>query len=241
MKPASLAPVLAVLAATAAFSAPALALDVPQPAGRDRRIRVVPYDRDGVVQIYAAPGATVRVEISPDETVEAVLTSDQAVMAGEVEIEEPGASPPPRQAGGQQLACDVNLCRSVHGNYIYFKPVRELDAQPLFVQTRRCDAEGQRCVRRPYAFELLTRAGPLTEGAPNTFFGVRFDYPGNRLAAAAAKANADIAARRAAAAARARAAGEREGAALLRGAQVGPALNQAYTVTGDRAVLGAPR
>ena len=229
---------LAVLAA-AALPAPASALDVPQPAGRDRRIRVVAYDRDGVVQIYAAPGATVRIEISPDETVEAVLTSDQAVMGGEVEVEEAGA-PQPRQGGGQQLACDANLCRSVHGNFIYFKPVRELEPQPLFVQTKRCDPQG-RCIRRPYAFELLTRLGALVEHAPNTYYGVRFDYPADRLAAAAARANAGIAARRSAAAERSRTAGERDGAALLRGAQIGPALNQAYTVTGDRAVLGAPR
>lgn len=255
------------LGALLAAAAPAHALEAPQPLPRDKRVRVIPYDRDEVVQLYTAVGSSVRIEIAQDETVEALLVSDQAVMSGEVEVEGEGETvgASHTQTQGQvqgapgKTACvatgDGNMNRSVCGAVIYLKPLRELEPQPLHLQTRRCEpavgAAPPKCGVRLYQFELLTRPGPLTEAAPNTVYAVRFDYPADRAAAERAKAEADAARRRAnaQAAARRAAAGARQRAeetnapaaeALLR-AQQGAALNQAYTVRGDRAVLGAPR
>lgn len=238
----------------------ALALEEPTPGQRDKRVRVVTYDPDQVVQLYAAPGATVRVAIAPDEVVQALLVSDQAIMSGESEMEATTvadtSSGRPEQPGDPNKACDPNMCRSVYGSFIYIKPNRELEPQPLHLQTKRkctapTDGTQPKCEWRSYQFELLTRPGPLTESTPNTFFGVRFEYPADRaaeqaaaerarIAAAASRARAARAARLAAARARADEADARAAEDLLR-AQKGAALNQAYTVRGDRAVLGAAR
>lgn len=228
------------------------ALEAPAPGPRDKRVRVVAYDPDEVVQLYAAPGSTIRIAIALNETVEAVLVSDQTLMSGEVEAETPGAGEgSPRQVAPANLACDANICRSVVGSFLYFKPVRELEPQPLFVQTKRCEempaGAPPKCASRPYQFELVTRLGPLTEQTPNTFYAVRFDYPADRAAAeqaaaaaAAARARAAAAARQAAAVARWREARAKAGEEALRSQQ--PAVvNKAYTVQGDRAVLGTPK
>ena len=232
---------LALVAAVGSLPSIALALDTPQPAGRDKRIRVVTYDRDNVVQLYAAPGATVRIEIAADETIEAILVSDQTIMRQDLEVEDPGeASTPPNQRSAPAAACDRNLCRSIQGPFVYIKPVRDLDPQPLFIQTRKCSEDGK-CVSRPYTLELVTRQGPLVEAAANTYYAIRFDYPADRVAAAAARNNTAAASRRASAAARAAQAAEAEAVARLRGQQVGGNVNSNYVVTGDRDVLGAPR
>lgn len=233
---------------------PALALETPPDGERDKRVRVIAYDRDQVVRIYSAVGATIRIEIAPGEEVEAIPVSDQALMSGEVQVEasfgEGSAEARPTQ---QPKACaaDINLHRCVYGNFIYLKPVRELEPQPLHIQAKRCEtvAEGTapRCAWRPYQFELMTRPGPLTEAVPNTMYAVRFDYPADRAAAERAKAAADAAraraaraARREQVAARAQAARDRAAEDALR-AQQAIVRNDAYSVRGDRAVLGAPR
>lgn len=244
----------------------ALALEEPTPGPRDRRVRVVVYDPDDVVQIHAAPGSTVRVAVAPDEVVEALLVSDQSVMSGEVETTEAGAGEETqgqeqgRQTGGRDSACaasfDTNMYRSVCGPYIYIKPLRELEPQPVHLQTKRkcttpTDGTTPKCEWRAYQFELLTRPGPLTEATPNTLYSVRFDYPADRaaeqaaaerarVAAASARARSARAARLAAARARAEEADAATAEGLLR-AQKGAVLNQAYTVRGDRAVLGVAR
>ena len=236
------APVLALVAAFGSLPGIALALDTPQPAGRDKRIRVVTYDRDNVVQLYAAPGATVRIEIAADETVEAILVSDQAILRQDLEVEDPSeaTAPPSQRSAPPAAACDKNLCRSIQGPFVYIKPVRDLDPQPLFLQTRKCSEDGK-CVSRPYTLELVTRQGPLVEAAANTYYAIRFDYPADRIAAAAARSNAAAASRRVSASARAAQAAEAEAVARLRGRQVGGNVNSNYVVSGDRDVLGAPR
>ena len=232
---------LALAAALGSLPGVALALDTPQPAGRDKRIRVVTYDRDNVVQLYAAPGATVRIEIAADETIEAILVSDQTIMRQDLEMEDPGeASTPPSQRSAPAASCDRNLCRSIQGPFVYIKPVRDLDPQPLFIQTRKCAPTGQ-CVSRAYTLELVTRQGPLVEAAANTYYAIRFDYPADRVAAAAAQSNTVAASRRVSASARAAQAAEAEAVARLRGQQIGGNVNSNYAVTGDRDVLGAPR
>lgn len=252
--------ILGVLGALLATTS-ALALEEPTPGPRDKRVRVIAYDPDEVVQLHAAPGSTVRIAIAPDETVQALLVSDQAIMSGESEVDattvaESSSPDRPEPPGDPNKACDVNMCRSVFGSFIYIKPVRELEPQPLHIQTKRkcmkpTDGTQPKCEWRAYQFELLTRPGPLTEGTPNTLYSVRFDYPADRaaeqaaaerarVAAAAARARAARNARLAAARARADEADARTAENALR-AQKGAVLNQAYTVRGDRAVLGAAR
>lgn len=245
----------ALLASTSAH-----ALEAPAPGPRDKRVRVVAYDPDDVVQLYAAAGSTVRIAIAPDETVEALLVSDQGVMSAEVEAESSGGDPGQTQSqtsrGRREDACsasfDTNMVRSVCGPYIYIKPLRDLEPQPLHIQAKRkcvpvADGGQPKCEWRAYQFELLTRPGPLTEGTPNTFYSVRFDYPADRIAAdqaaaaaAAARARAAVAARQAAARARWQENQQKAAEAALR-AQQGAVVNKAYTVQGDRAVLGAPK
>ena len=135
---------VAVLSALLA-AAPALALETPPDGTRDKRVRVVEYDRDQVVRLYAAVGATIRIEIAPGETVEAVPVSDQALMSGEVQAEQGlGEGPAEARPAQQPQACaaDINLHRCVYGNFIYLKPVRELEPQPLHIQAKRCEAAG---------------------------------------------------------------------------------------------------
>jgi hypothetical protein len=230
--------------------APAGAMQTPEPGKQDKRVRVIDYDPEQVVQLSAAPGETVRIAIAPDEKVEALLVSDQSVMSGDLEVDSGAGDPSPRSqpsADPKSIcapSCDANLCRSVCGPFIYIEPVRPLDPQPLHIQTsRRCVPvpEGQqlKCEWRTYQFELLTRNGPLTE-AQNTLYSVRFNYPADRAAAEAARARAAAAARRAAAAARLQEAREKAAEDLLR-AQQAAVVNKSYTVRGDRGVLGAAR
>ena len=235
-------------------AAPALALETPPDGPRDKRVRVVEYDRDQVVRIYTAVGATIRIEIAPSEVVEALSVSDQALMSGEVQAEQGlGEGSSELRPTPQPSACvgDINLHRCSYGNFIYLKPVRELDPQPLHIQAKRCETASEgaapRCVWRPYQFELMTRSGPLTEAVPNTMYVLRFDYPADRAAAERAKVTADAARARAARAARreqfaaqAQAVRERAAEDTLR-SQQSAVRNDAYSVRGDRAVLGAPR
>ena len=119
------------------------------------------YDPNNPVEIHTAPGASLRLEFGADEEIVQVITSDQDILA-------PDPTAPPLPAvqastglpsgqGGQanQLppSCDVTCVRSVWGNIVYIKPIRPLDPQPLFVQTRRTGINGKPEMV-PYAFEL---------------------------------------------------------------------------------------
>lgn len=191
----------ALLAAACAFAAPpAMALDTPSPSAADARLRSVVYDPDNVVQLFATPGATVRIRLGIGERVVAVLVSDQGtIRPEEEEPEEQGqaAGNAAQQAGGpNRPSCDRNLCRTVHGNFVYLMPRRELQPQPLFVQTEWCAADGH-CEPGEYAFELRTRGGDinLVQHAQNNFYGIAFSYPQRQAQLAArqrAKAIQDV-------------------------------------------------
>lgn len=182
----------------AAWPAPALAGEAPVPAGRDPRVRVIAYDPQQVVKLYAAPGATLTIQLAPGEVVAGLPVSDQALL----DPPEPtgpgntplamasGPAPSERVAAGRGATADRNLLTSVRGNFVMLKPLRDLAPQPLFIIGRSTDPATGREIMRAYTFELSTREGPLTADAPNTYYLVRFTYPNEERAAAAAAAEA---------------------------------------------------
>jgi type IV secretion system protein VirB9 len=194
------------------YAMPALAVvDPPAASKNDLRIRSIIYDANNPVEIYTVPGASLRLEFGADETIVQVIVSDQGTITPDP------SDPPPAPTssigtlanGTPQIppSCDNNLCRSIVGNFVYLKPLRELDPQPLFIQTQRVDAFGKPQMV-PYTFELHTRvaelpqqptpavqhaavtSAPAADPAPKpvapSVWGVRFIYPLRAHEAAAA-------------------------------------------------------
>ena len=155
------------------------------------------YNPGQVVPLFAAVGATARIQLGAGEEVRGVLVSDQAALSNEPDPDESDAQTVAtgggRQASPGAASCDRNLCRSVIGNFVYLRPLRELAPQPLFLQTQHCDAAGK-CEQVPYALELVTRPGDLTEQTQNTYYGLAFTYPA-RDAAVRRRAAAERAAK----------------------------------------------
>ena len=191
-------------AATILHAAPVLAaVDPPAASGLDHRMRVIPYNRNNPVQLYAAPGASLRLQLGADEEVVRIVVSDQATLVPDEEA--PGAATVATTVGATvgsvaaapkgPASCDPNLCSDVAGNFVYLKPLRPLDPQPLFIQTKRCAAETGRCEMVPYTFELLTRPGDPKLAAPNAAWDVTFTYPDREQAARLAEQRKAYAAR----------------------------------------------
>ncbi len=206
---------VALLAAAAAgalcaFSPPASAeIDPPTPrdkTGRfkDARVRVVTYDRDNPTVLVTAAGASIAIEFGADETIEKVVASDQGTWAPEDEFVAPDAQTVADRAGGgarqgagermdagkSPASCDPNMCRSASANFLYLKPLRQLDPQPLHVLTKRCVPGAERCEMVPYAFKLTAAAskdGDPRAAVESAAWDVRFVYPGREHAARAAR------------------------------------------------------
>jgi type IV secretion system protein VirB9 len=195
-----------------AWGVPALAGETPAPAGSDPRVRVIAYNPQQVVKLYAVPGATLTIQLAPGESVAGLPVSDQTLL-GTSEPAGPGTGPlamaggpsPSERAGaGRGASTDGNLFTAVRGNFVMLKPLRDLDPQPLFIIGRKTDPATGREVMRAYTFELSTREGPLTAEAPDTYYLVRFTYPEEERATLAAAAEARRQASAAAAATRRR-------------------------------------
>lgn len=177
----------ALVAATMLYSVPAMAVvDPPAASKQDGRMRTVVYSRSNPVVLYAAPGASLRIQFGADEKVVGVVVSDQGTIAPQDEPEPPAATgvsatfanaAAAMPAKGPSISsCDPNLCRTVFGSMLYLKPVQELDPQPLFVQTERTLADG-RTEMVPYTFELQTRPGNQSVSTPHTAWDITFAYP----------------------------------------------------------------
>ena len=173
------------IAATALSAAPAFAaIDPPAASTNDARVRTLPYSATNPVQLPVSPGASVRLQLGADEEVVQVIVSDQGTL-GAPEMEEAPASNVSLAGGmgAQQKgpsSCDANLCRSVAGNFVYLRPLRALDPQPLFIQTKRC---AEKCEMVPYTFELLTRPADVKAAAATVAWSVSFTYPDREKAA----------------------------------------------------------
>ena len=171
----------AAIAASLAVPVPALAaIDPPAASKLDPRMRSLVYDPNNPVEIYTVPGASLQLELGADEEVVNIVVSDQDTIAPDPTAPPPAATVSTNSLGGQanQIppSCDANMCRSVAGNIVYIKPIRALDPQPLFIQTRRTDAFGK-SEMVAYTFELLTRPAGPNGKTPPTVWGVRFIYP----------------------------------------------------------------
>ena len=218
---------------------PARAGEEPAPAGRDPRVRVIAYDPAQVVRLFVTPGATLTIQLAPGEAVAGLPVSDQALLEGPTP-ESGGVSlvgGSQRTAAGRGASADQNLMTSVRGNFVMLKALRELVPQPLFVIGRSTDPATGRETMRAYTFELSTRTGPLTEGAGPVPYLVRFAYPTEERAAAAAAAEVRRKAGAEAAATRRREWGERSARDRLRVASSAPTpgvLNWRYDGQGDR-------
>lgn len=198
----------ALFAASMLSALPALAAVQSPTTPPDKRLRVVAYDPSVPVTLPVVPGATVRLQLGSEEHVEQVLASDQGGMDPEpTEPPPPGVTAASATQGGAQASppargdkwppsCDVNLCRTVVGNFIYLRPLRALEPQPLFVQTKRCtDAAGTpancdaicppesniptaggKCEMIPYSFEILTRPADIRAASETVAWSVSFTY-----------------------------------------------------------------
>jgi type IV secretion system protein VirB9 len=231
------------------WGAPAIAGETPTPAGPDPRVRVIAYDPQQVVKLYAVPGATLTIQLAPGEIVAGLPVSDQSLL----DTPEPaglgplalagGPAPSERTAAGRGASTDRNLFTAVRGNFVMLKPLRELDPQPLFIIGRSTDPITGQEVMRAYTFELSTRTGPLTAEAPNTYFLVRFTYPAEERAAAAAAAAARREASAAAAETRRREVAGRQARERLQlagtNAATSDAMNWNYDGQGDRELAPA--
>jgi len=179
------------LATSLLYAAPAFAVvDPPAASINDARMRTIVYDQNNPVELYVVPGASLRLQLGADESVVQIVASDQNMITPD-----PASAPPPAASGIMSAtgapgatppSCDPNLCRSVVGNFVYLKPLRALDPQPLFIQTQRVGEDG-RPEMVPYTFELLTRH-PVLNGQPAQpmVWGLRFIYPDRERAAKAA-------------------------------------------------------
>jgi type IV secretion system protein VirB9 len=232
-----------------AWGAPAAAVEAPAPAGADPRVRVIAYDPQQVFKLYAAPGATLTIQLAPGETVAGLPVSDQTLLdqpepAGPGPLALAGGPAPSERAGaGRGASTDRNLFTAVRGNFVMLKALRDLDPQPLFIIGRSTDPATGKEVLRAYTFELSTREGPLTAETPDTYYLVRFTYPAEERAAAVAQAEARRQANVAAAAARRQKREERQARERLQlagtNAATPGAMNWNYDGQGDRALAPA--
>jgi len=125
-----------------ALTQPAWAVQNPQPGHRDSRVRYVPYEAGNVVNIWTAPGAVMVAQFAPTEKVVAVAASDS-----------------------------VYLHAHPVDNFLFFKPMALLAAQPVAVLCQRADG-----MLRRYDFQFETRTASLGVGA-NVDYTVVFTYP----------------------------------------------------------------
>jgi type IV secretion system protein VirB9 len=228
-----------------AWGAPSAAGEAPAPAGADPRVRVIAYDPQQVVKLYAAPGATLTIQLASGETVAGLPVSDQTLLdqpepagPGPLALAGGPVAPSERAGAGRGASTDRNLFTAVRGNFVMLKALRDLDPQPLFIIGRSTDPTTGKEVLRAYTFELSTREGPLTAETPDTYYLVRFTYPVEERAAAAAAAAARRQAASAAAETRRRALAERQARERLVLASTNAAtsgvMNWNYDGQGDR-------
>lgn len=205
------------IAATVLSAGPALAAADPA----DSHLRTVPYSPKATFELPVSPGSTVRIELGGDEHVEQILVSDQIGMGLDPQdVPEPLLSNASTGAAGQAAAagpnpgptaggskwppsCDVNMCRTVVGNFVYLRPLRALEPQPLFIQTKRCSdatgtpanceticpdsnipAAGGKCEMVPYTFKILTRPIDVRAASESVAWAISFTYDARDKAAA---------------------------------------------------------
>lgn len=228
--------------ATLALSYPVISAETPAPCGPDPRERCVAFAPGQIVRLYAAPGATLAVELPATERVAFVGTSDNQLLQGGEPVERMVSGGDGSSTADPNLMTSVPRTDGATGNFVMLKPLRHLEPQPLTVLAWWTNpTSGARELRR-HTFELRTRPGELTEDVPDTFFAVRFSDPvGARIVAEAEREKARKAAAERWAAQRAEREERATAARLVQAAALGTNLqNTAYDGQGtpsDRAAL----
>lgn len=248
--------------ALVAWAGPALALVEPDSSGRaaevrpdarDSRVRTVEYARGAVIRLVASRGKTLMVELPEGQEIETFLASDQDVMDGTIVEEERGGAN--RGAGGNaqqgssnpregpspcSMTANLQVCVR-RDRFISFKPITELDPQPVHVLALRLLPNGK-VGEVPYLFQLETEgrgespSGRMAgEGVPPPahYYAVRVVMPASPPPARPAGV--------------ARPAGRAPSLARtqpqnLPAVSAPPApVNSAYELQGDRGLVGAAR
>ncbi|MBB5696052.1 TrbG/VirB9 family P-type conjugative transfer protein [Muricoccus pecuniae] len=174
------------LGATLSLPGPVLAAETPAPCGPDPRERCVAFSPGQIVRIYAAPGATLAIELPAAERVAFVGTSDNQLLQGGEAVERVAAGGDGSSTADPNLMTSVPRTDGATGNFVMIKPLRHLEPQPFTVLAWWVNPTNQARELRRHTFELRTRPGELTEDVPDTFFAVRFSDPvGERIVAEA--------------------------------------------------------
>src|SRR3954463_4530362 len=104
---------------------------MPQPCGDDPRHRCIAYKQGQITTLLLSPGATMTIELPPNETVFFLGASDNSIIKGD--------GPTERVAAGAQTTTDPNLQTSVPGDaanpsgIVSIKALRHLEPQPYHV------------------------------------------------------------------------------------------------------------
>lgn len=166
------------------LSSPVMAAETPAPCGPDPRERCVAYAPGQIVRIYAAPGATLAIELPSAERIAFVGASDNQLLQGGEAVERVAAGGDGSSTADPNLMTSVPRTDGATSNFVMLKPLRHLEPQPFTVLAWWTNPTNQARELRRHTFELRTRPGELTEDVPDTFFAVRFSDPvGARIVA----------------------------------------------------------
>jgi type IV secretion system protein VirB9 len=149
------------------------AAETPKSCGEDPRVRCIAYKERQVVTLTLSPGATMTINLPPDETVYSLGASDNGIITGDGQTD--------RVAAGAQTTADPNLQVTVPGDaanpsgIVMVKALRHLEPQPYHVIGRWINPVTGKPVLRPHTFELRTIPGGPTQD--DTFFTVAFSDP----------------------------------------------------------------
>lgn len=240
-------------AAAAVWAGPAAALVEPSASGkvaevkpdeRDGRIRTVEYERGAVIRVVLSRGRATMVELPEGQEIDTFLASDQDVMDNTPPPEEErgnanrGTGGNGQQGGPTPCSLSANLQICVRRDrFIAFKPITELDPQPVHVVALRLLPSGK-VSEVPYLFQLETEgrvgAPPAKVAggevpAPAHYYAVRVVMPQPQQQPQTAVPRRP------------------RGPSLARTqpqnlpAAAAPPLNNAYELQGDRGLVGAAR
>lgn len=202
-----------------------LALSEPQPiTENERRVRVVTW-RDGmVIKAVASPGQAFSLELPKGLRFYDSTASEQTVMNGGGVADDPSdrtARTATETASGRKEECitqsDLRTCIKFD-RFVYFIPINPLMPQPVHLLAYR-ERPGLPLIEYQFIVELST--------GPDHYYGVRVEMP------APPPAPISVGVRRPAAR-----------RAYMPAEPVAPPVavpqNGAYSITGDRSLLGEP-
>jgi type IV secretion system protein VirB9 len=147
--------------------------ETPVSCGEDPRQRCIAYKPGQIINLMLSPGATMTIELPPDEVVFSLGASDNGIITGEGQAE--------RVAAGAQTTTDPNLLVSVPGDvtnpsgFIMMKALRHLEPQPYHVIGRWTNPVTGKLEYRHHSFELRTIPGGPEQA--DAFYTVVFSDP----------------------------------------------------------------